>query len=92
MIRNDDDCRKTQKPHYTARPSSFDCSSNRSLDSLTAKNVFCCCLGFIPGTSNGDFLSQKDQERQLRLAAGKMAEDTFKNVWDNSEEDAYYRL
>jgi hypothetical protein len=39
-----------------------------------------------------DFLSQKDQERQLRLAAGKMAEDTFKNVWDNSEDDAYDRL
>jgi hypothetical protein len=39
-----------------------------------------------------DFLSQKDQERQLRLAACKMAEDTFKNNWDNSEDDAYDRL
>jgi hypothetical protein len=39
-----------------------------------------------------DFISQKDQERQLRKAAGKMAEDTFKKVWDNAEDDAYDRL
>jgi hypothetical protein len=28
-----------------------------------------------------DFISQKDQQRQLIQAAGKMAEDTFKKVW-----------
>ena len=39
-----------------------------------------------------DFISQKDQERQLLKAAGKMAEDTFKKVWDNPEGDAYDRL
>lgn len=39
-----------------------------------------------------DFISQKDQERQLRKAAGKMAEDTFKKVWDNAEDDAYDQL
>jgi hypothetical protein len=39
-----------------------------------------------------DFISQKDQERQLRHAAGKMAEDTFNTVWDNSEDDVYDRL
>jgi len=39
-----------------------------------------------------DFISQKVQERQLRQAAGKMAEDTFKKVWDNSEDDVYDRL
>ena len=39
-----------------------------------------------------DFISQKDQERQLLQAAGKMAEDAFKKVWDNSEDDVYDRL
>ena len=39
-----------------------------------------------------DFISQKDQKRQLIKAAGKMAEDSFKEVWDNSEDDAYDRL
>lgn len=39
-----------------------------------------------------DFISHKDQERQLLQAAGKMAEDTFNKVWDNAEDDAYDRL
>jgi len=39
-----------------------------------------------------DFISQKGQERQLIQAAGKMVEDAFKKVWDNSEDDAYDRL
>ncbi len=39
-----------------------------------------------------DFISQKDQKRQLIKAAGKMAEDSFKEVWDSSEDDAYDRL
>lgn len=39
-----------------------------------------------------DFINQKDQERQLLQAAGKMAEDTFRKAWDNSEDDVYDRL
>ena len=39
-----------------------------------------------------DFISQKEQEHQLRQAAGKIAEDTFKRVWGNSEDDVYDRL
>jgi hypothetical protein len=39
-----------------------------------------------------DFISQKGLERQLLQAAGKMAEDTFKKVWANSEDDVYDRL
>jgi len=39
-----------------------------------------------------DFISQKNQERQLRKAAGKIAEDAFKKVWDNAEDDVYDRL
>jgi len=39
-----------------------------------------------------DFISQKNQERQLRKAAGKIAEDAFKKVWDNTEDDVYDRL
>jgi hypothetical protein len=39
-----------------------------------------------------DFISHKGQERRLLQAAGQMAEDTFKKVWDNSEDDVYDRL
>jgi len=39
-----------------------------------------------------DFISQKNQERQLRKAADKIAEDAFKKVWDNAEDDVYDRL
>ena len=39
-----------------------------------------------------NFISQKDQEQQLSQSAGKIAEDTFQKVWDNSEDDAYDRL
>jgi len=39
-----------------------------------------------------DFISQKKQDRQLRQAAGKMAEDTFKKIWDNVENDVYDQL
>lgn len=39
-----------------------------------------------------DFISQKNQERQLCKAACKMAEDAFKKVWDNAEDDAYDQL
>lgn len=39
-----------------------------------------------------DFISQKDKERQLLKDAGKMAEEAFKAVWDNPEDDVYDRL
>lgn len=39
-----------------------------------------------------DFLSQKDQDRQLLKAANKMAEDDFGKVWHNPEDDEYDRL
>ena len=39
-----------------------------------------------------DFISQKNQEHQLLQATGKMAENTFKKVWDNPEDDVYDRL
>lgn len=39
-----------------------------------------------------DFIRQRGEERQLLQAAGKMAEGTFKKVWDNSEDEVYDRL
>ena len=39
-----------------------------------------------------DFLSQKDQDRQLLKAANKMAGDAFGKVWNNPEDDEYDRL
>lgn len=39
-----------------------------------------------------DFLSQKDQHRKLMQAANKLAEDAFKKVLDNPEDDEYDRL
>ncbi len=39
-----------------------------------------------------DFISQKDQDRQLLQAAGKMAETSFQKVWDNAEDSVYDRL
>jgi len=39
-----------------------------------------------------DFLSQKDRDRQLLRASNKLAEDAFKKVWDNPEDDPYDRL
>lgn len=39
-----------------------------------------------------DFLSQKDRDRRLLRASNKLAEDAFKKVWDNPEDDAYDRL
>ncbi len=39
-----------------------------------------------------DFISQKNQDRKLSKAAREMAEDAFKRVWDNAEDDAYDRL
>jgi hypothetical protein len=39
-----------------------------------------------------DFLSQKDQDRQMLQASNKLAEDAFKKVWDNTEDEAYDKL
>jgi hypothetical protein len=39
-----------------------------------------------------DFLSQKDQNRRMVLAANKMAEEAFNKVWDNAEDEAYDSL
>jgi hypothetical protein len=39
-----------------------------------------------------DFLNLKDQDRRLMSACNKMAENAFRNVWDNAEDDEYDRL
>ncbi len=39
-----------------------------------------------------DFVSQKNQEQQRLQAAAKMAEDAFKKVWNNVENDVYGQL
>ena len=36
-----------------------------------------------------DFISQKDSERRLIQAANRLAEPTFKKIWDNPEDDIY---
>jgi len=37
-------------------------------------------------------ISPGGQERQLLQAAGRMAEDAFKKVWNHSEDDAVDQL
>ena len=39
-----------------------------------------------------DFLSKQDNEHRLTQAAKKLAEPTFKKVWDNSEDAVYDNL
>lgn len=39
-----------------------------------------------------DFISQKDRDRRLLKAGNKLAEEAFKSVWDNAEDDVYDRL
>ena len=39
-----------------------------------------------------DFISQRDRDRRLLNAANKLAEDAFKKVWDNAEDEVYDRL
>ena len=36
-----------------------------------------------------DFLSFREQDRGLMHASNRLAEDAFKNVWDNPEDDEY---
>lgn len=39
-----------------------------------------------------DFLSQREQDQALVYAATKLAEDSFKEVWDNPDDADYDRL
>ena len=39
-----------------------------------------------------EFISQKNQDRQLSKAARNMAENTFIKVWDNAEDEVYDQL
>ena len=39
-----------------------------------------------------DFISQKDRDSRLLKAGNKLAEDAFKKVWDNTEDEVYDRL
>ena len=39
-----------------------------------------------------DFLSQKNREHLLLQASNKLAEDAFRKVWDNLEDDVYDSL
>ena len=39
-----------------------------------------------------DFISRKDRDLRLLKASNKLAEDAFKKVWDNTEDEIYDRL
>jgi Protein of unknown function (DUF2281) len=39
-----------------------------------------------------DFLSQRDEDHRLTSAATKLAEDAFRQVWDNEADAAYDNL
>ncbi len=39
-----------------------------------------------------DFISQRDRDSRLLKAGNKLAEEAFKKVWDNTEDDVYDRL
>jgi len=39
-----------------------------------------------------DFISQKDRDQRLLKASTKLAEDAFKKVWDNTEDEVYDQL
>ena len=39
-----------------------------------------------------DFLQQRELENQMTQAAAQVAEPSFQNVWDNSEDAVYDRL
>ena len=39
-----------------------------------------------------DFLNFRDQDRGFIRASNRLAEDAFKKVWDNPEDDEYDRL
>lgn len=39
-----------------------------------------------------DFLTHKNRDRYLLQASNKLAEDVFRKVWDNPEDDEYDNL
>ena len=39
-----------------------------------------------------DFISRKDRDSLLLKTGNKLAEDAFKKVWDNAEDEVYDRL
>jgi hypothetical protein len=39
-----------------------------------------------------DFLKTRDEERSLAQAAGSLAEDSLRKVWDNADDADYDRL
>ncbi|MEW6126592.1 MAG: DUF2281 domain-containing protein [Acidobacteriota bacterium] len=39
-----------------------------------------------------DFLSQREQTHRITQAAGKLAEEPFRKIWDNEADAAYDRL
>ncbi len=39
-----------------------------------------------------DFLTHKNRDRHLLQASNKLAEDVFRKVWDNPEDDEYDKL
>jgi len=39
-----------------------------------------------------DFLRQRDEDRRLVQAAAKLSENTFQEVWDNTDDADYDRL
>lgn len=39
-----------------------------------------------------DFLTHKNRDRHLLQASNKLAEDVFRKVWDNPEDDEYDNL
>jgi len=39
-----------------------------------------------------DFISQKDRDSRLLKAGNTLAEDAFKKIWDNAEDEIYDQL
>ena len=39
-----------------------------------------------------DFLTARDQDRQVTQAAARLSEDAFRAVWDNTDDAEYDRL
>ena len=39
-----------------------------------------------------DFLKMRDEDRLVTLAATKLSEDSFRQVWDNPDDAEYDRL
>jgi hypothetical protein len=39
-----------------------------------------------------DFLRVRDEERQLRQSMAQLSAESFAQVWDNADDDAYDRL